>query len=141
MARLLAIDYGLKRIGLAVTDPEQRIATPLDVISPAALIPYLSRYVSENPVEAFVLGFPVRLDNSDTHITGKVRKLAEDLKNKFSDIRVYLHDERFTSAMALDSMLTGGVKKKDRRNKKLIDKVSATIILQSFLEQRSMRKD
>ena len=138
MARILAIDYGLKRTGLAVTDPDQIIATPLEVIQTSSLITFIKTYLKGNDVEAFVIGYPTRLDNSDTDVTGKVRGLATQLKNKFRGIEVHLHDERFTTSMALDSMITGGTRKKDRRNKMIIDKISATIILQSYLEQRSM---
>jgi putative holliday junction resolvase len=137
MARLLAIDYGLKRIGIAVSDPSQIIASPLDVISPGELMNYLSDYIKQNEVEGFVLGYPSRLDSSDTHITAKVRNIAAELKKRFPSVQVHLHDERYTTTMAMNSMIEGGAKKKDRRDKKIIDKVSAAIILQSFMQQKS----
>jgi len=140
MARLLAIDYGLKRIGIAATDPDQIIASPLEVITPGELIKYVDGYLKNNDVEGIVVGYPSRLDNSDTDITAKVRNIAAELRKRFPAVQVHLHDERFTSAMAMKSMIAGGVKKKDRRDKKLIDKVSAALILQSWLEQRSLRK-
>ena len=140
MARLLAIDYGLKRIGIAASDPGQIIASPLDVITPGELMKYISDYMNQNDVEGIVVGYPSRLDNSDTHITEKVRNVASQLKKRFPAIQVHLHDERFTTTMAMNSMIAGGVKKKDRRDKKIIDKVSAALILQSFLEQKSLRK-
>ncbi len=137
MARLLAIDYGLKRVGLAVTDPLQVIAVPLEVVHPKDLITYIKNYTLNNPIEAFVVGFPSRLDNSDTDLTPVVRKFARELEKNFAGIPVFLHDERFTTVMAQDSMIRGGVKKKNRRNKSIIDKISATILLQSFMEQKN----
>ena len=140
MARLLGIDYGLKRVGLAVTDPDQIIASPLEVVRPDELVPFLKKYMESNPVEGIVIGDPRKLDNSDTDITKKVHDLADRLKHKFPSISIYLHDEKFTSAMALDAMIRAGSKKSDRRNKGNIDKISATIILQSFMEQRYLRR-
>ena len=141
MARLLAIDYGLKRIGIAVSDPGQVIAMPLDVIAPGDLMKYISDYLNQNDVEGIVVGYPSRLDNSDTHITSKVRNIASELRKRFPAVQVHLHDERFTTTMALNAMLDGGVKKKDRRDKKLIDKVSAALILQSFMQKKSIGND
>jgi putative Holliday junction resolvase len=140
MARLIAVDYGMKRVGIAVTDPDQVIATPLTALSPAELIPFLSGYISGNPVEGIVIGYPLKQDNSPTDMTGKVQALAKEIKKKFRDLEVYLHDERFTSGMALSAMISGGTTKKYRRNKSNMDKISATIILQSFLEQKGLRK-
>ena len=140
MARLLCIDYGLKRIGIAVSDPLQVIASPLDVISPGKLMNYISDYINQNEVEAIVLGYPSRLDNSDNHITARVRNIATEIKRPFPSIQVHLHDERFTTSIAMKSMIEGGVKKKDRRDKKIIDKVSAAIILQAFMQQKSFGK-
>ncbi len=140
MARLLAIDYGLKRTGIAVTDPEQVIASPLDVIESHTLVRYLESYLEKQEVEGFVLGLPLNWDNSDTDITATVRKTANLLQKKFPAVKLFLHDERFTTSMAMDSMIRGGVSRKDRRSKKIIDKVSASLILQSFLEQKSNRR-
>jgi putative holliday junction resolvase len=140
MARLLGIDYGLKRVGLAVTDPDQIIAAPLQVVRPEELVAFLKYYMESNPVEGIVIGDPRKLDNSDTDITKKVHDLSERLKRKFPSVNIFLHDEKFTSVMALDAMIRAGSTKKDRKNKENIDKISATIILQSFMEQRSLRR-
>ena len=136
MARVIAIDYGLKRTGLAVTDPGQRIATPLDVIETRQLFNFLERYFKEENVEVIVLGEPRRLDGRDTDISEAVRKVYHRLKERFRDHEVLLIDERFTSSMAMDAMIAGGLKKKDRRNTGMVDKISATLILQSYLESR-----
>ncbi|GAB3249290.1 Holliday junction resolvase RuvX [Larkinella harenae] len=136
MPRLLAIDYGTKRTGLAVTDPLQLIATALETVPTHQLLDYLKRYAAGEPVEAFVVGLPTRLDGTDTDNTPRVRAFVEKLKTAFPAIPVHWHDERFTSVMALQAMIAGGTKKKDRREKGNIDKVSAVIILQSFMESR-----
>ena len=136
MGRLLAIDYGSKRVGLAVTDPLQIIASPLDTVHFKEVISFLKDYDAQEGIEAFVLGMPKKLDNTDTNATPLVRQFERLLKKNFPEKAVYLHDERFTSKMALDAMISGGSKKKDRRQKGNIDKVSAAIILQSFLESK-----
>ncbi len=137
MARILAIDYGLKRVGLAVTDPMQIIATALETVPRHELLDYLKKYCQAEEVETFVLGFPTQLDGSDTDATEPVRKFAETLQKTFPDIRLHLHDERFSSKIALDAMIRGGTKKKYRQNKANIDKVSAVVILQSYLESKA----
>ncbi|MRS60121.1 Holliday junction resolvase RuvX [Larkinella terrae] len=136
MPRLLAIDYGTKRTGLAVTDPLQIIATALETVPTYQLLDYLKRYVASEPVEAFVVGLPTRLDGTDTDNTPRVKGFVSKLKTAFPDIPVHWHDERFTSAMALQAMIAAGTSKKDRREKGNIDKVSAVIILQSFMESK-----
>jgi len=134
MSRILGIDYGNKRTGLAVTDPLRIIATPLETVPTHMLIPFLTEYFSREAVTEIVLGYPTNLDQSDTDVTQNVRSMEKRLKKEFSDKDIHLHDERFTSKMALDAMIAGGMKKKERRNKSNIDRVSATIILQSYLE-------
>ena len=134
MGRILAIDYGTKRVGLAVTDPLKIIATALDTIHSKDVILFLKEYEEVEEIESFVLGMPKRLDNTDTNATPLVKQFHKLLKKNFPQKPVYLHDERFTSKMALDAMIAGGSKKKDRREKGNIDKISATIILQSYLE-------
>ena len=136
MGRLLAVDYGLKRVGLAVTDPLRIIASPLDTIATHQVLSFLTRYCQQEMVDAFVVGLPKKLDDSDTDATQPVRNFVLQLGKKFQQ-PVYLHDERFTSRMALDAMIAGGTSKKYRRQKGNIDKVSATIILQSYLEATS----
>jgi putative holliday junction resolvase len=136
MARLVAIDYGNKRTGLAVTDPLQLIATALETVPTHTLIDRLKAYVAAEEVEGFVVGWPTNTDGSETHTTPVVRGLIRKLKTLFPELAVHQHDERFTSRMALQAMIASGTKKKDRREKGNIDMVSATIILQSFMESR-----
>lgn len=136
MGRILAIDYGSKRVGMAVTDPLQIIASPLDTVHSKDVINFLKTYDQQEGIECFVLGMPKKLDNTDTNATPLVRQFQKLLKKNFPEKAVYLHDERFTSKMALDAMIRGGSKKKDRREKGNIDKVSAAIILQSYLESK-----
>ena len=136
MGRILAIDYGSKRVGLAVTDPLQIIASPLDTVHSKDVIAFLKQYDEQEELESFVLGMPKKLDNTATNATPLVKQFHKLLKKNFPQKPVYLHDERFTSKMALDAMIAGGAKKKDRREKGNIDKVSAAIILQSYLESK-----
>lgn len=132
----MAIDYGSKRVGLAVTDPLQIIATSLDTVHAKDVIQYLKDYQVREGIECFVVGMPKRLDNTDTNATSLVKAFVKNLRKNFPSLPIHLHDERFTSAMALQTMIAGGMKKKDRRDKANVDKISATIILQSFLEQK-----
>ena len=136
MGRIIAIDYGLKRVGIAVTDPLQIIATALDTVPSDNLIKFLTEYFDREEVEKIILGFPVKLDLSDTDITERVRELQRSLRKKFPAKEVILQDERFTSRMAMDAMIAGGMKKKKRRDKANIDRISATLILQNYLESR-----
>lgn len=136
MPRLMAFDYGTKRVGIAVTDESQIIATPLDTIHPKDIFSFLATYLKEENVEAFILGMPKRLDNTDTQATQHVVGFERKLKKTYPTIAVHLIDERFTSKIAFNSMIEGGMKKKDRQDKAMVDKLSATIILQSYLEQR-----
>ncbi|MBW3544351.1 MAG: Holliday junction resolvase RuvX [Bacteroidetes bacterium] len=139
MARILAIDYGSKRVGLATTDPMQIIATPLDTVHSKDLIEYIRKYLLQEAVEAFVVGMPKRLDSTDTNATAGAKGCVTLLRKHFPHIPVHLHDERFTSRMAQQAILSGGAKKKDRQNKELVDRVSAAIILQSYLESKQIR--
>jgi len=136
MGRILAIDYGKKRTGLAVTDPLQIVASGLATVATEDLIYYLKQYFAREPVELILLGHPRRLDGSDNEITPKVEKLFGQLQKLFPAMGVRLVDERFTSKMAFQSMIDSGMKKKDRRNKALIDEISATILLQGYLDHR-----
>ncbi|MBB3837115.1 MULTISPECIES: Holliday junction resolvase RuvX [Runella] len=133
MARIIAIDYGTKRTGIAVTDPLQIIATALDTVRSHELIDFLKRYTAAEAVESFVVGMPRKLDNTDTNNTPHVKGFIKQLKKAFPETPVYEHDERFTSSMALQTMISMGTKKSDRQDKSNIDKMSATIILQSYL--------
>ena len=134
MSRTLAIDLGLNRTGIAVTDPLGIIATALDTVPTAELMTFLKAYTAKEPVIRFVLGLPRRLDNTDTDMTPHVRRLAQQLAEAFPQIPVSLVDERFTSSLAKHAMLAGGMKKKDRRVKGNVDKISAVLILQSWMD-------
>ena len=120
-----------------MTDPFRIIASPLDTVATHQIVAYLSRYCQQESVDAFVVGLPRKLDNSDTHATQPVRDFVRQLEKTFPHQSVHLHDERFTSKMALDAIIAGGTSKKYRRQKGNIDKVSATLILQSYLEANS----
>lgn len=133
MARILAIDLGLKRTGIAVTDPLQIIATPLETVETSHLISFLQDYIKREQVEQFVMGLPKNLNNEDTDMTSHVRQWVEKLKKKFPAVPIALVDERFTSSIAKRAMIAGGMKKKDRRVKGNVDKISATLILQSYM--------
>ena len=134
MARIMAIDYGGKRTGIAVTDPLQIIATGLTTIGSEDLIPFLKKYTKEENVELFIVGLPKNWDESDTHGTALARKAIEKIKKEFPNIPVKDVDERYTSKMAKDAMLQMGMKKKDRRDKKIVDEIAATIILQEYMQ-------
>lgn len=133
MSRILSIDFGLKRTGIAVTDPLQIIATGLTTLPSKELIPFLKDYFIKEPVELLIIGWPTNWDDSDTHATPLVTKCINDLEKAFPGMPVKKVDERFTSKMARDAMLEMGMKKKDRRNKALVDEIAATIMLQEYL--------
>ncbi|MEO6730162.1 MAG: Holliday junction resolvase RuvX [Ferruginibacter sp.] len=134
MARILAIDYGGKRTGLAVTDPLQIIATGLSTIDSKELIPFLKNYFLSEKVELIIIGLPVNWDESDTHGTPLVKEAIKKLQKAFPLIPLKTVDERYTSKMAKDAMLLMGMKKKDRRIKGNVDIIAATIILQEYLQ-------
>ncbi|WBA40943.1 Holliday junction resolvase RuvX [Hymenobacter canadensis] len=136
MGRILAIDYGHKRVGLAVTDPLQLIATPLDTIHSKDLLAYVKAYHQREPLAALVVGMPRTLLNEATDSTSAVVGLLRTLRRELPEVPVHEIDERYTSRMAQAAMLAGGLGKKDRRDKATVDKVAATLILQSFLESR-----
>lgn len=138
MGRIVAIDYGNKRVGIAVTDPLQLIATPLDTVHAKDILAFLQAYVAREPVDAIVVGMPRTLENTPTDVTAAVVGFVRKLKRELPGMAVFTHDERFTSRMAFQAMIAGGLKKKDRQNKATVDKVSATIILQSYLEQQKL---
>jgi putative Holliday junction resolvase len=135
MARVIAIDYGNKRVGLAVTDPDQIIASGLTTIHSSELFDFLTKYFAKEKVEAIVLGYPRRLNNEANQMTKIVEDLAVSLGRKFPAMKIVKVDERFTSVMAAQTLVMSGLKKKDRQKKELLDEVSATIILQSYLDQ------
>lgn len=133
MGRVLAIDYGIKRTGIAVTDPLRIIATPLQTVPTHDLLAFLKSYIEKEPVDEFVIGMPRTLLNEDSAIAPQVRRFIQLLKKNFPEKPVHEVDERFTSSMAQRAMIDGGMKKKDRQVKGAADKISATLILQSFL--------
>ena len=135
MPRILSIDYGLKRTGLAVTDPLQIIATGLTTVESKQLIPFLKDYFAREEVELIIIGDPKNWDDTDTHATPLVEKIIKQLEKNFPKIPIKKVDERYTSKMAKDAMLEMGLKKMQRRNKKLVDEIAATILLQEYLRQ------
>ena len=136
MARIMAIDYGKKRTGLAVTDPLQIIATGLTTVETPQLMNFLKDYFSKEVVEKILVGEPTNLDDSDTHATPLVREFVRRLQKNFPAIPVVMVDERYTSKLASQAMIDMGLKKHQRRNKALVDEIAATIILQEYLQHR-----
>lgn len=134
MARILAIDFGTKRTGIAVTDPAQIIATGLDTIDTSKVLTYLEGYFKKEAVEKIVVGEPKQLDGKPSAIAPQVNAFVKQLGQKFPAIPVVRYDERFTSKMAFQAMIDGGLGKKQRQNKGLVDKVSAVILLQSYMD-------
>jgi RNAse H-fold protein YqgF len=136
MARILCIDYGGKRTGIAVTDPLQIIATGLTTIDSKELIAFLKKYFLQEEVELVVIGEPKNLDDSDTHATPLVAEAIKKLQKEFPKIPIKTVDERFTSKMAKQAMIEMGMKKKDRQNKRTVDEIAATMMLQEYLQSR-----
>lgn len=139
MARILAIDYGKKRVGIAVTDPLKLIANGLDTVPSNEIYKYLSEYFDREEVERVVVGYPVKLNNEPSEAVRYVNEFIRTFIRKFPGIPLEQHDERFTSRIAFQAMLDGGVKKNKRKDKAMVDKVSATILLQSYLEELANR--
>lgn len=139
MGRILAIDYGQKRCGIAVTDELAIIANALDTVSTKELISYLLNYVSKEDVSLFVIGEPKQMDNTPSDSARFINPFIGRLRNIFPNIPIERIDERFTSRMAFQSMIDAGLGKKARQNKDLVDSISATIILQSYLETKTLR--
>jgi len=133
LARIIAIDYGKKRTGLAVTDPLKIIATALDTVDTGELIGYLKKYIAREPVEKIIIGYPLNFDNSPTDATPLVDKFILKFGNVFPNLPVEKTDERLTSKMASQAISGMGLKKKDREKKELIDAVSAVMMLQEYL--------
>ncbi|MFD1258931.1 Holliday junction resolvase RuvX [Mucilaginibacter terrae] len=138
--RVMAFDYGTKRIGIAVTDPMQMIATGLETVHPNLIVEYLKKYLQTEQVETFVVGEPKQMDNTPSQSAIHVRGFVNMLKRTFPEIPVEMLDERFTSKMASAAILAGGVKKAGRRDKALVDTVSAVILLQSWMEGRAFNR-
>jgi putative holliday junction resolvase len=135
MSRILCIDYGGKRTGIAVTDPLQIIATGLTTIDTKDFIKFLKDYFSKEPVEKIIIGMPLNMDDTATHATPLVENAIKQLKKHFPNIPVETVDERYTSKMAKDAMLQMGLKKMQRRDKKLVDEIAATMMLQEYMNR------
>ena len=133
MARILALDYGSKRTGIAVTDELQLIASGLTTVPTGELLIFLKKYFSEEKVELVLLGEPKQMDNTASQSEEKIQEFLKEFTKNFPEMRLERVDERFTSKMAFQSMIDSGLKKKQRQNKALVDEISATIILQSYL--------
>jgi putative holliday junction resolvase len=140
LSRILAIDYGRKRVGLAVTDPLQIIASRLDTVPSAQIWSFLEGYLQKEKVEKVLIGYPVQLNNQPSEALIYINPFIKLFARKFPGMEVELVDERFTSKLAHRAMLEGGLKKSDRQDKGLVDGISATIILQSWLEQKRFLK-
>jgi len=138
MARILCIDYGLKRTGVAVSDPLQIIATGLTTVNSNELISFLKEYFKKEEVELVIVGEPKNLDDSDTHATPLVKAVISKLKKEFPQMPLKTVDERYTSKMAKQAMVEMGMKKKDRRNKRTVDEIAATIMLQEYMQSISL---
>ena len=140
MARILSIDYGAKRTGVAVTDSLQIIANSLATVATHELMKFLTEYLAKEDVETVVVGLPKQSDNSPSENAARVNAFVRKFKERFPQLNVVMHDERFTTVLAHQAILSGGVKKSARRDKGLADRVSAVIILQSYLEQTKYSK-
>ncbi len=139
MGRILAIDYGRKRVGLAVSDPGRIIASKLATVATHTLWEFLVSYIVKEQVDEVVVGYPLQMNNTASEAVVYINPFLKKFREKFPDIRLEIIDERFTSKMAARTLIEGGMKKMARRNKELIDAVSATIILQSYMEQKRNR--
>ena len=138
MTRLLALDYGTKRVGIAVTDELQLIASGLCTVRTHDCMDFLIEYLSKESVSTIVMGMPKDLRNQNTDATPYVKGFVKQIRKQFPEMKVELIDERFTSKIAFQSMIDGGLNKKARQDKALVDEVSATLILQSYMEQQKI---
>jgi putative Holliday junction resolvase len=135
MARIMAIDYGSKRVGIAVTDPQQIIASGLTTVHSNEVIDFLKQYMTKEKVSCIVVGEPKRMNNEPSDSARFIEPFVVHLKRTFPTVKIERMDERFTSKMAFQTMIDSGLKKKARQNKELVDEISATIILQSYLSR------
>ena len=136
MNRIIGIDYGKARVGIAQSDPLGIFASPLETVAGAKIIDYLQKYAQNEPIVKFVVGYPLNLDGTRAGAAPDVDSFLYKLQAAFPDVPVALEDERFTSVLAHRAMIDGGMKKSDRRNKSSVDKISAAIILQSYLDKK-----
>ncbi|WP_159520165.1 Holliday junction resolvase RuvX [Sunxiuqinia indica] len=139
MGRILAIDYGRKRVGLAVTDPMQLIASKLTTVRSHDIFDFLKDYFQKEQVEKVIIGYPLQMNNEPSEAVLYINPFLKRFQKLYPDMPIEQVDERFTSKMAFQTMIDAGLKKKDRQNKGTIDAVSATIILQSYMEQQKYR--
>mgnify|MGYP001817865550 FL=1 len=137
MARILALDYGTRRTGIAITDPFQLIASGLTTVATDDLWDFLEQYLREEDVERIVVGEPRQMDNTPSEVEGAISTFLKELSKRYPKLPVSRQDERFTSKMALRTMVEGGMKKKKRRQKETLDQISATLILQSYLSRKT----
>lgn len=136
MNRIIGIDYGNARTGIAVSDPLGIFASPLETVTSAKIIEYLQNYARTETIVRFVVGYPLNLDGRPAQAASDVDRFLKTLAKAFPDIPISLEDERFTSVLAHRAMIDGGMKKSDRRDKKQVDRISAAIILQSFMDKK-----
>jgi putative Holliday junction resolvase len=136
MARVMAFDYGQKRVGVAATDPLQIISTAIDTIETKQIFPFIKTYLAREQVETFVVGYPYNDGFKDNAVVPHIKKFIADLEKAYPTIPVVKVDESFTSRMAMETMVLSGVSKKERRKKENLDKISATIILQNYMETK-----
>lgn len=136
MSSILAIDYGKVRTGLAITDPLQIIASPLDTVATSQLFPYLEQLFLTEKVEKIVIGLPMRAHGIPGEIENDIQKFIKAFKKKYPNIQIYREDESYTSQNAAKALVLGGMKKKNRQKKGMLDKISATLILQSFMKNQ-----
>lgn len=137
MGRVIAIDYGTKRTGVAASDPLRIIASPLETVPTASLMEFLHGYIAAEPVDTIVVGKPLRMDGSPSDSFRHIEPFVGRLRREFPGVEVVYYDERFTSVLAHKAMIEGGVRKMDRRDKSMVDKISAAIILRDWLESRA----
>lgn len=135
MDRIIGIDYGRKRVGVAVSDPLGIFASALETVHSAKIIEYLKNYAQKETIVRFVVGYPVNMNGAPSEAAKDVDVFLKHLAKAFPDVPVVLEDERFTSVLAHRAMIDGGMKKQDRRNKESVDKISAAIILQSYMDR------
>jgi putative Holliday junction resolvase len=141
VGRILGIDFGTKRIGIAVTDPLQIFASPMKSVKNHEFDSFIEEYVKTEQIDEFVIGYPMTLNNQPSESVKYIDPFIKKLKKLFPGVTINKVDERFTSGMAIKTMIEGGVKKKGRQDKSMVDKISASIILQSFLDKRQKTKD
>ena len=140
MDRIIGIDYGRKRVGVAVSDPLRIFASALDTVPAAKIIDYIKNYAQKEAVVRFVVGYPVNMDNTPSEAAADVDRFLKQLARAFPGVPVSLEDERFTSVLAHRAMIEGGMKAKDRRDKMSVDKISAAIILQGWLDRNKIEE-